>query len=211
MQFENVTRHGGRPYKKDDNAHIEQKNWTHVRRLLGYLRYDSLEAREAMNDRYRQELRRFQNLFLPSVKLASKKRIGSRLRRRYEAPQTPLQRLESSGDADPALLAELQPQRARRDPFELSAAIEAKLKCIYALSREAPAAPPPAGGRSVRAESNSSSRKSESRSAVEMTRRGKRGKLQRQRRVSHASLNAWKSGKSKNAGFPHSHSADGYG
>src|SRR5712692_1323127 len=60
----------GRPYKKDDNAHIEQKNWTHVRRLLGYVRYDTEEAREAINDLYRNELRRFQNLFLPSVKLA---------------------------------------------------------------------------------------------------------------------------------------------
>jgi len=60
----------GRPYKKDDNAHIEQKNWTHVRRLLGYVRYDTPGAREAINDLYRNELRRFQNLFLPSVKLA---------------------------------------------------------------------------------------------------------------------------------------------
>jgi len=47
----------GRPYKKDDNAHIEQKNWTHVRRLLGYVRYDSAEAREAINHLYRKELR----------------------------------------------------------------------------------------------------------------------------------------------------------
>ena len=126
----------GRPYKKDDNAHIEQKNWTHVRRLLGYVRYDSVEAREAINDLYRQELRRFQNLFLPSVKLASKKRVGSRLRRRYEPAQTPLQRLESSGKADPVRLVELQGERARLDPFELSATIEGKRKRIFARSRE---------------------------------------------------------------------------
>src|SRR5262249_48935135 len=49
------------PYKKDDNAHIEQKNWTHVRRLLGYERYDSPTALEALNDLYSQELRLFQN------------------------------------------------------------------------------------------------------------------------------------------------------
>jgi len=72
----------GRPYKKDDNAHIEQKNWTQVRRILGYVRYDTEAAREAINDLYRQELRRFQNLFLPSVKLAKKERVDSRLRRR---------------------------------------------------------------------------------------------------------------------------------
>ena len=55
----------GRPYQKDANAHIEQKNCTHVRRLLGYLRYDSEEALQASNDLYRNELRLFPNLFLP--------------------------------------------------------------------------------------------------------------------------------------------------
>ena len=55
-----VTR--GRPYKKDDNAHVERKNWTHVRRLMGYLRYDSPKAVVAMNELYRGELRCFQNL-----------------------------------------------------------------------------------------------------------------------------------------------------
>jgi hypothetical protein len=62
----------GRPYKKDDNAHIEQKNWTHVRKIFGYERYDSKQAVEAMNDLYRNELRIFQNLFLPSMKLLDK-------------------------------------------------------------------------------------------------------------------------------------------
>ena len=196
----------GRPYKKDDNAHIEQKNWTHVRRLLGYVRYDTVAAREAINDLYRRELRWFQNLFLPSVKLARKERVGSRLRRRYEAAQTPLQRLAASGAADPARVTELQRLRKGLDPFELSATIEAKLEGIFALSREAPAHPSHEGERS----SLDSSKRSE-RSAVEMTRRGKPGKLQKQKRVSHASLRAWKSGKIQDAGFPHSHSAGGYG
>ena len=60
----------GRPYKKDDNAHIEQKNWTHVRKLVGYWRYDTPTAVAALNALYRHELRLFHNLFLPSVKLA---------------------------------------------------------------------------------------------------------------------------------------------
>ena len=223
----------GRPYQKDDNAHIEQKNWTHVRRLLGYVRYDTAEARETINDLYRNELRRFQNLFLPSVKLAHKERVGSRLRRRYEAPQTPLQRLAACGAADPGQVAELRRLRARLDPFQLSASIDAKLKAIFALSREAPApssaprpqasapaqavpdapaVPRPAPGRpGDRGRSSSDSRKNGRPRAVEMTRRGKRGKLQKPRRVSHASLRAWESGQKPNAGFPHSHSADGYG
>src|SRR5215469_3594238 len=223
----------GRPYKKNDNAHIEQKNWTHVRRLLGYMRYDSAEARETINYLYRNELRWFQNLFLPSVKLARKERVGSRRRRHYEAPQTPLQRLVASGAADPVRLAELQQRRDRLDPFQLSATIEGQLKKIFALSREAPSpwtTPAPVERVSVdtaaeagpvaqaalprpqpSGRSSPDSRKRQRRSAVEMTRRGKRGKLKKQKRVSHAFLRAWKSGKSKNAGFPHSHSAGGYG
>jgi hypothetical protein len=200
----------GRPYQKDDNAHIEQKNWTHVRRLLGYVRYDTAEAREAMNDLYRQELRRFQNLFLPSVKLVKKERVGSRLRRHYEAPQTPLQRWAASKAANPGRIAELQRLREGLDPFELSATIEAKLKKIFALSREAPALSP-AHHSHHRGRPSSNSSKRAGRSAVEMTRRGKRGKLQKQERVSPASLRAWKSGQSKDAGFPHSPSAGGYG
>ena len=67
----------GRPYKKDDNAHMEQKNWTHVRKLLGWDRYDSRAAVEAINDLYRHELRLWLNLCLPSVKLVKKVRVGS--------------------------------------------------------------------------------------------------------------------------------------
>jgi hypothetical protein len=126
----------GRPYKKDDNAHIEQKNWTHVRRLLGYVRYDSAAAREAMNELYRKELRLFQNLFLPSVKLEKKERIGSRLRRHYQAPRTPWQRVLDSSAVDRERLAELRGQRQRLDPFQLSSAIQTKLEGIFRLSHE---------------------------------------------------------------------------
>ncbi len=129
----------GRPYKKDDNAHIEQKNWTHVRRLLGYVRYGTEAARDAINDLYRNELRLFQNLFLPSVKLAKKERIGSRLRRHYQAPQTPWQRVVASPVADPERVAELRRLRATLDPFQLSATIQAKLEGIFRLSADAPA------------------------------------------------------------------------
>lgn len=65
----------GRPYKKDDNAHIEQKHWTHVRKLVGYVRYDSPAALAALNQLY-DDLRLFQNLWLPSVKLVKKTRGG---------------------------------------------------------------------------------------------------------------------------------------
>ena len=124
----------GRPYKKDDNAHIEQKNWTHVRRLLGYERYDSPTALEALNDLYGQQLRLFQNLFLPSVKLQRKIRVGSKLKRVYDSPQTPFQRVCASKQVIPAKVAQLQHWRDTLDPFELSRQIEQKLERIFQLS-----------------------------------------------------------------------------
>jgi len=80
----------GRPYKKDDDAHIEQKNCTHVRKLMGYVRYDTAHAVVKMNAVH-ADLRLLQNLFLPSVKLVRKERVGAPVRRRYDAPCTPLE------------------------------------------------------------------------------------------------------------------------
>ncbi len=124
----------GRPYKKDDNAHVEQKNWTHVRKLLGWDRYDSTPAVEAMNDLYRQELRLWLNLYLPSVKLLKKARVGSKLRRVYDAAQTPFQRVLASGQTHPAQVARLKALMKTLDPFELSRSIERKLERIYQLA-----------------------------------------------------------------------------
>jgi len=131
----------GRPYKKDDNAHIEQKNWTHVRKLLGWDRYDSDSVLAALNELYRGDLRLLQNLFLPSVKLVEKKRVGSRLRRRYDQPRTPLDRVASCADADAELVAQLIALRERLDPFAIAASVEAQLDNIYGLAnhRRSPA------------------------------------------------------------------------
>ena len=123
-----------RPYKKDDNAHIEQKNWTHVRKLLGWDRYDSPSALEALNDLYRNELRLMMNLYQPTVKLESKVRVGSRLRRRYSPAQTPLDRLLTHTEVDLHKAQELRKIRETLDPFELSKTIERKLQRIYQLA-----------------------------------------------------------------------------
>jgi hypothetical protein len=124
----------GRPYKKDDNAHVEQKNWTHVRKLLGWDRYDSLQAQAAINDLFRKELRWMMNLYQPSVKLVHKRRVGARLHRQYDRPQTPLDRLLVSKVGDPAQLRALQRLRTRLDPFALAATIDRKLTRIYRLA-----------------------------------------------------------------------------
>jgi transposase InsO family protein len=124
----------GRPYKKDDNAHIEQKNWTHVRKLLGWERYDTPEAVEAINDLYGQELRLWLNLFLPSVKLVRKVRVGSKVRRVYEGPRTPFERVRACVEADREHVAQLEELRKRLDPFQLGRIIERKLDRIYRLA-----------------------------------------------------------------------------
>lgn len=124
----------GRPYKKDDNAHIEQKNWTHVRKIFGYVRYDSQQALDAINDLYRNELRLFQNLFQPSVKLLRKVRVGSKLKRIYDTPKTPFQRVCDCPHADPAKVAYFKTLLESLDPFELSQTIDQKLEHIYQMA-----------------------------------------------------------------------------
>jgi hypothetical protein len=126
----------GRPYKKDDNAHIEQKNYTHVRKILGYLRYDSGPAQKAVNELYQNELRIFQNLFLPAMKLSKKTRVGSKLKRHYDKPQTPLERLLKCPQADPIKVQQLKQLRDQTDPFELAKRIEQKLERIYQLANQ---------------------------------------------------------------------------
>ena len=124
----------GRPYKKDDNAHIEQKNWTHVRKLVGYLRYDAPAAVAALNALYQHELRLFQNLFLPSVKLVRKTRVGARIRRVYDRPQTPFERVQACPAAVPVRVAHLQHLRGTLDPFALAEAIDVQLARLSALA-----------------------------------------------------------------------------
>lgn len=124
----------GRPYKKDDNAHIEQKNWTHVRKVMGWERYDSPQALEAMNAFYAGPWRTMMNLFQPCVKLQKKVRKGSRLIRKYDAAQTPLDRLQVCSPAQTALVSALHVQRATCDPFALAKRIERQLEAIWDMA-----------------------------------------------------------------------------
>lgn len=125
-----------RPYKRDDNAHVEQKNWTHVRQIFGWDRYDTQEAQSAMNDLYANELRLFQNLFQPSTKLKRRIRIGSRTVRRYDRPKTPLQRVFESKICDAEKVEKLKHLQATLDPFELSEQIDEKLQHIFELATQ---------------------------------------------------------------------------
>ncbi|MBC7837994.1 MAG: hypothetical protein H7Y39_05050 [Nitrospiraceae bacterium] len=125
-----------RPYKKEDNAHVEQKNWTHVRKLVGGDRDDSTEALQALNALY-AELRLFQNLFQPSMNLLTNVRKGSRLIRRYDRPQTPFARVCACPEADPEKVAALRRVRAQTDPFALSQRIDRHRDRLYHLAGQA--------------------------------------------------------------------------
>ena len=189
----------GRPYKKDDNAHVEQKNWTHVRKLLGWERYDTRAAVAAINELYRKELRLWLNLYLPSVKLLKKVRVGSKLRRKYSEPQTPFQRVWACS-RNPVHLAELKKLNDTLDPFRLAEVIEEKLDTIYQLNarRHSPTviAQKQIPARGWKAGANEKTRQ---RKAVEKTRRGK----------VKSNFSSALGNPAKNAGFPLSHSHDG--
>jgi hypothetical protein len=122
-----------RPYRKNDNAHIEQKNFTHVRKVLGWQRLGGDRTVAAMNELYRSDLRLLMNLFQPSVKLVERIRTGSRVRRSYDAAATPLDRLHA---LRPDLAAKLVARRNELDPISLSESIDAQVAAI--LAHESP-------------------------------------------------------------------------
>ena len=119
-----------RAYHKNDNAHIEQKNWTHVRQWVGYDRLDNPQVVPLLNDLYTQEWRLLHNFFLPSVKLLAKERIASKTIRRYDLPKTPCQRVLESPGVSPETKKQLAAQVKSLNPFQLRTAIELKLKKI---------------------------------------------------------------------------------
>jgi len=127
-----------RPYKKNDNAHIEQKNWTHVRRIFGWDRYDTPEQCAMMNALYRNELYRMQNFFQPCVKLVEKTRVGSKVRRRYDKARTPLDRLVAFHGKNPIPLRvqRLLVVRENLDPFALSSRIDTGLERLTRTTRQ---------------------------------------------------------------------------
>lgn len=100
-QDENIAFTRSRPYRKNDTCYVEQKNWSIVRRFVGYPRYDTPEALALLNELYRL-LRDYVNFFLPSLKLKEKVRTGAHVLRRYEPAQTPYRRLLDSPHLDRA-------------------------------------------------------------------------------------------------------------
>jgi hypothetical protein len=124
-----------RPYHKNDNAFVEQKNWTHVRQLLGYDRFDKPELVGLINDLYKHEWSLFTNYFCPTLKLKSKSRINSKYVKTYETPKTPCQRLLDSEHITASAKHHLKEVYNSLNPFTLKRKIEEKLKTIFSTLR----------------------------------------------------------------------------
>ena len=120
-----------RPYHKDDNAHAEQKNWTHVRQWLGYHRIDKHTAVPLMNGLYTKEWRLYHNFFMPSVKLLEKKLVAGKTIKRYDSPKTPYQRLLESPYVAASVKYDFKEQFETLNSFVLRKAIDRKLKTIF--------------------------------------------------------------------------------
>ena len=124
-----------RPYKKDDNAHVEQKNWSAVRPLLGYERLDNPQGVAPLDDLYQNEWHWLVNFFCPTFKLIDKKKVGSKYVKRYEKPRTPYARLLESAEVPRKEKQKLRAIREGLDPVKLRWRIEQKLRRLFAINR----------------------------------------------------------------------------
>ncbi len=120
-----------RPYWKNDQAHVEQKNWSVVRKLVGYDRYESREALAALQAVY-APLRLWTNHWQPTLKLIAKERDGARIRKRYDTARTPYRRVLTTVDLDPAARRRLDAEHAASGPVTLRRRLDA---AILALDR----------------------------------------------------------------------------
>jgi hypothetical protein len=122
-----------RAYKKNDQAHVEQKNFTHVRQLLGYGRFGDLKLREQVNDLYEKAWLPLRNHFTPVMKLIEKQRVGSKVLKKYDTPASPCDRLIACAKVSEETKAHLRTTRAALDPMDLAADIEARLAKIFTV------------------------------------------------------------------------------
>lgn len=137
------TRNGGpiklcrrRPYKKNDAAHVEQKNWTHVRQLFGYYRFDDEVMVSLMNEIYRAFWNPLHNMFIPSMRLVKKTRIGGRIKKEYEAvPKTPLERVLQSDSVSEVTKDRLRKEFRATNPVLLKQLLTERMENFLKLVR----------------------------------------------------------------------------
>jgi len=132
---EQITFTRGRAGRKNDNAHVEQKNWSIVRRAVGYHRYDTPQQLDLLNRLYAL-LHYYVNFFLPVMKLKEKVRTGSKVKRVYDDPQTPYARALNSAHLSEADKAELQEAYGHLDLVSLRRRIDQLLDELLATLLE---------------------------------------------------------------------------
>lgn len=120
-----------RPYKKNDNSFVEQKNSTHVRGVIGHLRYDTEKERAIINSLYRNELRLYKNFFQPVMKLKEKIRDKGKVHRKYDAPLTPYQRTMESKLISEETKDKLTKIYLSLNPAELKRGIDKKIHLLF--------------------------------------------------------------------------------
>ena len=136
---EGITFTRSRSYKKNDSCHVEQKNWSVVRRLVGYDRYSSHAALETLNRLY-DLLRLYTNFFQPVMKLVGKTRHGAKVHKVYDTARTPYQRLLDAGVLTEAKRQELAASYRGLNPVSLLKQINETLESLWRLA-ERPAQP----------------------------------------------------------------------
>jgi hypothetical protein len=129
---EHITFTRARPYRKNDNCFVEQKNYSVVRRTLGYLRYDTEEELKVINELY-EVLRVYTNFFLPSTKLIEKTREGSKVTKKYDKPKTPYLRVMESDKVEEKTKQQLKEQYDHLNPAELKRKIDKLQSKLYRL------------------------------------------------------------------------------
>lgn len=129
----NVVR--SRPYKKNDNCYVEQKNFTHVRELFGYIKIERPEQVQWMNRIYKELWNPLTNFFLPSTKLLTKLRIGAKIQKKFDRPRTPYDRVLETQDLPEHFRQYLTEWKQRLNPFDLSERLERELKLFEKENR----------------------------------------------------------------------------
>jgi hypothetical protein len=139
-QEQAITFTRSRPYKKNDQAHVEQKNWSIVRQVVGYGRYEGETAYQALASLY-DLVRLYVNFFQPSLKLLSKERLGSRVKKTYDTAKTPYQRVLDSPQVAQVVKDRLQEQYLTLNPVLLLRQIQLAQSNLWKLSLDKQAIP----------------------------------------------------------------------
>jgi hypothetical protein len=132
-QEERITFTRSRAYRKNDSCYIEQKNYTVVRRAVGYARYDTPEQLGVLNELYRH-LRLYTNYFQPVMKLLRKERHGAKVKKHYDQPKTPYQRVLNSPTLTTNVKRRLKQEYAGLNPAQLKRDITRLQRKLFRLA-----------------------------------------------------------------------------